>query len=466
LSVSDAAHNQQAPEPPRGCRKCREGSAPAGPPVLVDDLVIAARQRAREPELPQATVEHAIAATMPDMAARYDLIVLPAASGDLPEARSLAVEFARHAHRVFWFHSPGQPWTGPTPPDLIPIAVEDTSPDALTLLLSGLRDERGVESAAIVLQDAAMTSSTDAIRDRFGWRRVAFASGAAEVTIGDGGIDLGTMESWPARWSAVDRNIRDAWPRATVIVITFDNLAYNKMCLASLLENTDYPNLEILVVDNASSDGTVEMLQALSSRFPHVRAIYNSANAGFGPANNQAMAAATGDIFVLLNNDTIVPHGWLTRLARHMDDPTIGLLGPSTNRTCNEAQIDVAYTTYGEFEALSAQRGREYPGQVIPIRMLAMFCTALRRDLYEELGPLDERYEVGMFEDEDYAVRARLSGYRIAWTPEVYIHHAYHASIGKLLPTGNYVPLFRTNQVQFERKWGICWERHRPLPPK
>ncbi|MGI9254546.1 MAG: glycosyltransferase family 2 protein, partial [Thermomicrobiales bacterium] len=76
------------------------------------------------------------------------------------------------------------------------------------------------------------------------------------------------------------------------------------------------------------------------------------------------------------------------------------------------------------------------------------------------------RYEVGMFEDEDYAIRARTAGYRIAWTPEVYIHHAYHASIGKLLTTGDYVPLFRTNQVQFERKWGICWESHRPAPVK
>ena len=97
--------------------------------------------------------------------------------------------------------------------------------------------------------------------------------------------------------------------------------------------------------------------------------------------------------------------------------------------------------------------------------MPMMFCLAFRRDIYDRLGPLDERYEVGMFEDEDYALRAKAAGYQVAWTPEVYVHHAYHASIGKLLPTGDYMRLVKLNQGRFEEKWGICWERHRPPVP-
>ena len=93
------------------------------------------------------------------------------------------------------------------------------------------------------------------------------------------------------------------------------------MCLASLLENTEYPNYELIVVDNASSDGTVEELQRLAGSIPTVKVILNDHNAGFGPGNNQGLAAATGEILVLLNNDTVVPRGWLTRLARHLDDP-------------------------------------------------------------------------------------------------------------------------------------------------
>jgi GT2 family glycosyltransferase len=96
--------------------------------------------------------------------------------------------------------------------------------------------------------------------------------------------------------------------------------------------------------------------------------------------------------------------------------------------------------------------------------MPMMFCVAFRRETYARLGPLDERYEIGMFEDEDYALRAKGEGFEVAWTPEVYVHHAYHASIGKLLPTGDYMRLVKLNQGRFEEKWGICWERHRPLP--
>ena len=102
------------------------------------------------------------------------------------------------------------------------------------------------------------------------------------------------------------------------------------MCLASIFENTEYPNYELIVVDNASTDGTVEELRAdRRSKLPHMRVILNDHNAGFGPANNQGLAAATGDILVLLNNDTIVPRGWLTRLARHLEDPRVGLIGPA-----------------------------------------------------------------------------------------------------------------------------------------
>jgi GT2 family glycosyltransferase len=234
--------------------------------------------------------------------------------------------------------------------------------------------------------------------------------------------------------------------------------------LTSLLANTEYPNYELFVVDNGSSDGTPDDLRALAGRYPHVRVILNDHNRGFGPANNQALAVAGGDVLVLLNNDTMVPPGWLTRLVQHLAEPRLGLIGPATNRTCNEAQVAAPYATYGEFVRFARERAVLHDGQRAPIRMPMMFCTALRRDVYSRVGPLDEQYEVGMFEDEDYALRVKAAGYDLAWAPDVFVHHAYHASIGKLLPTGEYMALVRANQGRFEAKWGICWERHRPQP--
>jgi GT2 family glycosyltransferase len=219
------------------------------------------------------------------------------------------------------------------------------------------------------------------------------------------------------------------------------------------------------VIDNASTDGTVEELRRLERDIQNLRVILNDHNAGFGPGNNQGLAAATGDLLFLLNNDTMVPHGWLTRLSRHLADRQIGLVGPGTNRTCNEAQVDIPYQTYGEYQAAARDQGERHRGEWFPIRMPMMFCTGFRRETYEEIGPLDERFEIGMFEDEDYALRVRTAGYLAVWTPEVYVHHAYHASIGKLLPTGDYSKLVKKNMGRFEKKWGICWERHRaPVP--
>jgi GT2 family glycosyltransferase len=318
------------------------------------------------------------------------------------------------------------------------------------------------------------------LRERWGWRVVTSAEATdsladlADVLVTFEASDAGVSDSrtlalppdmpWPGRWAALDTAIRATWPKASVIILTHDNLAFNRLCLVSLIENTDYPHFELIVVDNGSTDGTIDELHRLSRLVTNARLILNDHNAGFARGNNQGLAAASGDLFVLLNNDTIVPRGWLTRLARHLENPNIGIIGPATNRTCNEAQLEIPYQTYGEFKTIARAQGEQFAGERYPVRLAMMFCAAFTRRTYERLGPLDERYEVGLFEDEDYALRAKEAGLTVAWTPEVYVHHAYHASIGKLLPSGEYMRLVRLNQGRFEEKWGICWERHRPIP--
>jgi hypothetical protein len=97
--------------------------------------------------------------------------------------------------------------------------------------------------------------------------------------------------------------------------------------------------------------------------------------------------------------------------------------------------------------------------------MLTMFCVALRRDTYERVGPIDERFGLGLFEDDDYALRVRRAGYRIAYAEDVLIHHFGEASFGKLVPTGEHATLFKENQRRFEEKWGVVWQPHRRRAP-
>ena len=162
-------------------------------------------------------------------------------------------------------------------------------------------------------------------------------------------------------------------PRVSIVIPTCNNLVFVTLCLRSLLANTEYPGYEVVVIDNGSTDGTPGYLRELMGRHPRVRGIFNEVNRGFAAANNQGLAVATGDVLVLLNDDTMVPPGLLLQLVKHLDDPDIGLVGPVTNRAGNEAQIETSYRTYGEMVRFTGARARTHAGQLVDLRTLTMF---------------------------------------------------------------------------------------------
>jgi hypothetical protein len=86
-----------------------------------------------------------------------------------------------------------------------------------------------------------------------------------------------------------------------------------------------------------------------------------------------------------------------------------------------------------------------------------MFCLGMRREVWERLGPLDERYEIGLLEDDDYSERARRAGYRVLCADDVFVHHYSEASFGKLVPTGKYAEILQDNKRRYAEKWGAPW---------
>jgi GT2 family glycosyltransferase len=185
--------------------------------------------------------------------------------------------------------------------------------------------------------------------------------------------------------------------------------------------------------------------------------ILNGGNLGFSPAANEGLALARGDRLVLLNNDTLVPPGWLPGLLAHLGDERVGLVGPVTNRIGNEAEVPAEYRTWAEFLSFCRQRASERSGQAVDIQVAAMFCLGMRRDVWERLGPLDERYEIGLLEDDDYSERARRAAYRVLCADDVFVHHFSEASFGKLVPTGEYAEILQNNKRRYAEKWGAPW---------
>jgi GT2 family glycosyltransferase len=247
-------------------------------------------------------------------------------------------------------------------------------------------------------------------------------------------------------------------PQVSIVVVTFDGLVFSRLCLESLLATTSPVGYEVVVVDNGSTDGTSEYLVELERLDPRVRVRRNGRNAGFAAATNAGFALARGNVVLFLNNDTIVPEGSLERIVNHLTDPRVGLLGAVTNRAGNEAEIETSYATYGELQRFARRQMEAHAGEVFDIRTATMFCAALRRDVWNAIGPLDEQFEIGLFEDDDYAMRARQSGYRVVCAEDVFVHHFGQASIGRLGPTGQYGEIYHANRARWEAKWGVVWQ--------
>jgi GT2 family glycosyltransferase len=246
-------------------------------------------------------------------------------------------------------------------------------------------------------------------------------------------------------------------PEVSIVVVTRDNLPFLRLCLESVLDGTERP-AELIVVDNGSSDGTPAYLARLAERNPNVRVIGNESNRGFAAACNQGAAMATADVLVLLNDDTVVCDAWLEPLLVHLARPRVGMVGPSTNRTGNEAQVDADYRTFDELVRFAHARSREHGGEAFEIGTLTMFCVGMRRSLYEEVGPLDERFETGLLEDDDYSRRVREAGYRLRCADDAFVHHFGETSFGKLAASGEYARVLEANRARFEEKWQQPWQ--------
>ena len=243
-------------------------------------------------------------------------------------------------------------------------------------------------------------------------------------------------------------------PCVSVIILTFNNLDLTKACLESVLNRSEYTNLEVIVVDNASSDGTPAYLESLAQEHLNLRIVLNAENLGFAAGNNVGLKVATGDFLILLNNDTVVTQGWILTLLRYFQsNPNLGLLGPVTNNIGNEARIEITYSLIEDMSKEAQRYTLAHMGKIYPMRNAAFFCVMMSRSTYERCGPISEDYGRGFFEDDDYCRKVDEEGLVIACAEDVFVHHHLSASFSKISSIERN-DLFVRNKNTYEKKWG------------
>ncbi|HTU23475.1 MAG TPA: glycosyltransferase [Gemmataceae bacterium] len=233
----------------------------------------------------------------------------------------------------------------------------------------------------------------------------------------------------------------------SIIILTYNQLHFTRLCVESIRRHTDVP-YELIFVDNGSTDGTVDYLKSQAG----VTLLTNPTNVGFPKGVNQGLRIARGEQLLLLNNDTVVTPGWLRRLLAPLDDDCrIGLVGPCSNNISGVQQVPVTYQDLSGLDDFAVKWAEEHQGERMDVNRLTGFCLLLRRELLQRIGYLDERFGLGNFEDDDYSRRALLAGYRDIIARDVFIHH-----FGSQTFRGNGVDLgglLQHNRRQFEAKW-------------
>lgn len=239
--------------------------------------------------------------------------------------------------------------------------------------------------------------------------------------------------------------------RVSIIILTWNGIEFTKKCLTSLKDNTTHSNFEVIVVDNGSTDGSVEYLEGMD----WIKLIKNDKNLGFVKGNNIGLEVIADNDVVLLNNDMIITQDdWLTKLQKSAyvaED--IGVVGC---RLVNEKGMFLHAGTYIYPETYWGQQiggGQKDIGQYSydrDVEGVVFACAYIKREVLNKVGGLCEDF-FSYFEDTDYCLSAKEAGYRCICCGDVTLIHYQNVSadINKV----DFSDMFKTSQKTFKHKW-------------
>ncbi|MFC5401870.1 methyltransferase domain-containing protein [Cohnella soli] len=238
--------------------------------------------------------------------------------------------------------------------------------------------------------------------------------------------------------------------KTSIVLVTHNQLQMTKRCLSSIRKHTKADTYEILVVDNASTDGTTQWLRTQTD----VKCSERTTNEGFPAGCNIGAGMASGDAILFLNNDTVVTPRWMEQMTEALTShPSVGAVGPLTNYAGYGQMIETSYRTMEEMQRYADLFNQSSPEHWEERMKLIGFCLLVSRSAWETVGPLDESFGIGNYEDDDWSFRARLAGYKLLLCRDTFIHHEGSASFKH--DKAAYRKAMTENESLFYRKWGF-----------
>lgn len=235
----------------------------------------------------------------------------------------------------------------------------------------------------------------------------------------------------------------------SIIIPTYNGLTLLKECIDSIRRYTETP-YEIIVIDNGSTDGTVDYCGEERLLFVSL-----PDNAGFPVACNLGMRMASGDTLLLLNNDVVVSHHWLSNMLKCLESMShVGIVGPMTNYVSGRQKVAYPYSDLAEFHRLAKEVNISDPVKWKGADRLVGFCLLFKREVMERIGYLDEQFSPGHYEDDDYCFRAKMCGYSLMMCGDTLVHH--HGSHSFKEQFSNQLQaLVKRNYSLFVQKWNV-----------
>ena len=239
----------------------------------------------------------------------------------------------------------------------------------------------------------------------------------------------------------------------SIVILTYNNLEYTKLCIDSIRKYNGSEDCQIVIVDNNSTDGTVEWIKEQKD----IKYILNKENKGFPAGCNQGIEIANknNDIF-LLNNDTIIMPNSIFNLRMGLySSEEIGATGAISNSISYYQQIDEQYNDFSGYMNFALKNNVTDESSYEQRVKLIGFAMLIKRNVLDEVGLLDERFTPGNFEDDDISFRILLKGYKLLLCKDSYIHHFGSVSFKKEI---KYNEVLKVNSSKFKEKWGFTSE--------